>query len=154
MGRETLPRQLIERPYISLSTARFCRERRLATAAARRDVVLVENNTPHQVVKEVRRICISLGCESMILRGVPRERVHALLLQAKVIVAWCMEGFERLPIEGVMCGAVLLTGRCENGQDARDFSIPPRNYSRHVPAAAKGSTAHIGQFFDRGFHVQ
>lgn len=127
MWRKPLPRQLVVRPYISPSTTRFCREQRTAATATRRDLVLVDNDTPTQVADEVKRICAIIGCRSMVLRGVSRKNVQALLLQAKVIVDWCMVGLERLPIEAVMCGAVLITSRCGHSQDTRDFPIPPQN---------------------------
>ena len=42
-----------------------------------------------------------------------------------------MVGSERMPIESVLCGAVLVTGANHCGQDADDFPIARRNVLRH-----------------------
>ena len=52
-----------------------------------------------------------------------------LLASASIVIDWCMVGTERMPVEAVLCGAVLLTSACRKGggADPRDFPLPAQN---------------------------
>mmetsp|Transcript_3840 Transcript_3840/g.4187 ORF Transcript_3840/g.4187 Transcript_3840/m.4187 type:complete len:134 (+) Transcript_3840:2-403(+) len=47
-----------------------------------------------------------------------------LYQRAKVIIAMCMRGCERAPIEAALSGVAVVTNNCETGSDKRDMPIP------------------------------
>eukprot|EP00966_Prymnesium_polylepis_P004439 102193-Prymnesium_polylepis.1 len=63
------------------------------------------------------------------MHGYTRTQVLMLIRRAKVIVDTCMIGLERLPLEAVSCGAVLLTGAASTcgGAHQEDLPLPPAN---------------------------
>ena len=61
--------------------------------------------------------------------------------QAKVVVAWCMRGTERLPIEAAVYGAVLISNNCEVGSDERDFPLSPQHRLPTAQAIGDAITA-------------
>jgi hypothetical protein len=65
---------------------------------------------------------------------------------AVIVVDWTMVGSERMPIESVLCGAVLLTGANHCGQDADDFPIPRRNVLRHPHNLSEAIPRILGDF--------
>ncbi|KAL1519853.1 hypothetical protein AB1Y20_023356 [Prymnesium parvum] len=115
-------------PYVSPSIAAACAA---PPRAARRRLVLLDSDTPDRVEAEVEAACCLLGCESVRVHNYTRAKVLELQRAAMIVVDWSMIGSERMPIEGVLCGAVLLTGAHLCGQDLDDFPIPRRNVLRH-----------------------
>ena len=150
-----VPRSLIVRPYISPSIVAFCaatranRTRLAARAPSPSEasglvgsgdaahgrgthalpLVLVDNDVKGLVRYHVARACNQSRCEVVVVNRFTRQAVMALLARASVVVDWCMVGTERLPVEAVLCGAVLLTSDCRDGGalDDRDFPMARRN---------------------------
>ena len=113
-------------------------------AGATRPLVLLDSDAPGEVRFHVAKACNVSGCEAVRVLRLPRSRVKALLHRASVVVDWCMVGTERLPVEAVLCGAVLLTGRCRRGGGAyvADFPLPPQNVLSS-PSELPGAIARV-----------
>lgn len=90
-------------------------------------LVLIDSDVPSDVEGGVRDACSAIGCTSVRVVNRTRAEVAELLSAASVAIDWCMVGSERMPIEAVLCGAVLLTNDCMGGSDRMDFPLPPRN---------------------------
>ena len=95
-------------------------------------LVLVDNDAKGAVRYHVSKACNQSRCEAIVVNRKSRGEVLRLLARASVVVDWCMVGTERLPVEAVLCGAVLLTSNCREGgaSDVRDFPIARRNLLR------------------------
>lgn len=91
------------------------------------NLILIDNDTPGNVVDKVKEICDVILCKTIFVSGFSRDDLVSLYLQAKVVLDWCMRGSERMPIEAVLRGVVLVTSDCQSVQDQRDFPIPKRN---------------------------
>ena len=86
---------------------------------------------------------MALNCTATVVQGYSESQVDELLREAAVVVDDCLVGSERMPIEAVLCGAVMLTRRCGNESSiphARDFPIPRRN----ILPSGLGSTRAAG----------
>ena len=62
---------------------------------------------------------------AIVVKGYKRSELPKLFRSAKVVVDWCMRGSERMPIEAVLNGALLLTSNCQSATDRRDYPLPP-----------------------------
>ena len=138
-----LSSEWIVRPYISPSIRSRCLARMAAAEGEgafqpRRDLVLIDHDVPSEVEAAARSACDAHGYECVRVGSTtgavdadttrrPREEVLKLLEAAKVVVDWCLVGAERLAIEAMLCGAVLLTSACKAGLEPRDFPLPRRN---------------------------
>ena len=116
-------------PYISPSITRRCGGWRSAESKQR--LVLLDSDTPDRIETAVEESCARAGCSSLRVTNRTRAQMLELLSSAMVVVDWTMIGSERMPIEGVLCGAVLVTGATHCGQDMEDFPIPRRNVLTH-----------------------
>ena len=125
----TLPHRFRLHPYITPTTASFCRS---AVRPPARRLVLIDSDVPADVEARVGDACARHGCSSVRVVNRTRSEVAQLLAAADVVIDWCMVGSERMPIEAVLCGAVMLTNECMGGADKEDFPIPRRNV---LPAA-------------------
>ena len=92
-------------------------------------LVLLDSDTTDEVAAAARGACgnSSEVCEVVLVKGLPRAEVGRLLAAARIVVDWCLIGTERMVVEAVLCGAVLLTSHCLCGTEPRDFPIPERN---------------------------
>lgn len=148
-GAAPLP---VVRPYVTASTRAFCSGNGHVggglAGAFKRELVLVDDDTPPQIVREVQRACHGLRCEVSVVRGKSATEVRQLLSRAKVVVDWCMVGVERLPLEAVLCGAILITSAsCEGGHHPLDFPIP-RRYVLRSGAELRASLARALRSFE------
>ena len=106
----------IIRPYITPSTVQFCRQAR--RSSENRRLILIDNDAPSQLWK--------LGT---VVRGYARPQVMHMLSQARYIIDWKFVGSERMPIEGLLCGAYVLTSRHpENSALGSDFMFPNQSF--------------------------
>ena len=141
-GLDLTPEWVV-RPYISPSIRSRCLARTAAAEgeaafAQRRDLVLIDHDVPSEVEAAARAACDAHGYECVRVGSTTgavdsdatrrsREEVLRLLEAAKVVIDWCLVGAERLAIEAMLCGAVLLTSACKAGLEPRDFPLPRRN---------------------------
>lgn len=63
----------------------------------------------------------------LVPRGYSKPALRRLMGTSKIVVAWCMRGSERLPLEAVTYRNVLLSNDCAVGSDDRDFPLPPQH---------------------------
>ena len=122
-----LARRWVIRPYISPTIRASCAVAR--GGAQKRNLVLLDSDTTDEVAAAARGACgnSSEVCEVVLVKGLPRAEVGRLLAAARIVVDWCLIGTERMVVEAVLCGAVLLTSHCLCGTEPRDFPIPERN---------------------------
>ena len=147
-----VPREMVVRPPINPT--------HLAQAAAyalparqRSNVVLINgHDLPKDALETIQAACartraggagLALGgevkCE--VPHGYGKRALRQLMGRAKVVVAWCMRGTERLPIEAALYGAVLLSNNCAVGSDERDFPLPPQHRLPTAQAIGEAITA-------------
>ena len=106
----------IIRPYITPSTVRFCRRARQSNS--NRSLILIDNDSPAELSK--------LGT---VIRGYSRSHLMNMLVRARYIIDWVFVGSERMPIEGLLCGAHVLTSRDpRNSALGADFAFPNRSF--------------------------
>mmetsp|Transcript_475 Transcript_475/g.1111 ORF Transcript_475/g.1111 Transcript_475/m.1111 type:complete len:397 (+) Transcript_475:97-1287(+) len=122
------------RPYITPSLVAHAQ----ASVNTKEDVVLIDNDSPARIIHEVKSICHEISCTAILVKGFTRKELSVLYKRAKVVIDWCMRGNERMPIEAVLNGALLLSSDCESIQDKRDFPVPERNI---MPASLTNSDA-------------
>ena len=79
-------------------------------------------------------LTISASCVRPIRKS--KHELRELMGRSKIVVAWCMPGTERLPIEAITYGAVFLTNDCMVGSDNRDFPLPPQHRVKTAEALA------------------
>ena len=115
-------------PYISPSLI----PRKRLDLSLKEDLLLIDNDTPEYIVSLLDDICVSLGCEAVVVDGYKRVDLLVLYKKAKIVVDWCMLGTERMPIEAVLNGAILITSECGCGQEVLDFPIPPENFVSQI----------------------
>ena len=126
--RTRVPRALIVRPYIPGPMVSACNAER--ETALRENLVLIDDDSNASVISALQHACSDgLNCTTTVVKGYSRAEVLRKTLRAKVVVDFCMIGTERMPVEAVLCGAVLLTWAsplCE-GSHSADFPIPRAN---------------------------
>lgn len=66
-------------------------------------------------------------CVIQKIEGFDNQGLVELYNKAMIVVAFCMNGSERCPIEAVLGGAVLISNNCNTAKDIRDFPIPRGN---------------------------
>ena len=66
-------------------------------------------------------------CQVRMYTHLPRPALLEELKRVSIVIDHCLIGSERLPIEAVLCGAVMLTWNCQSGTDSRDFPLPRPN---------------------------
>jgi len=119
------------RPYIRPTVVQYCvaRSNEAGFLSKKRPLVVVDNDTPLVVVSHIQQACRTKDvCQVVVIRGMNRSTVLEHLSNAKIVVDWCFVGSERMPIEAVLCGAVLLTSAsCEGRGSELDFPMPARN---------------------------
>ena len=120
-----IPASSILRPYLSPSL--LPHTPLLHSLALKEDFILIDNDTPSTVVETIFTFCVEFPCTPVVAKGFTRPHLLGLYARAKVVVDWCMRGSERMPIEAVVHGAILISSSCGCIQDHRDFPIPPRN---------------------------
>lgn len=104
------------RPYITPSTVEYCRRAR--NMRQNRSTVLIDNDSPG-----------ALSQYGTIVRGYSRSRLLHMLSNARYIVDWNFIGTERMPIEGLLCGAYVLTSnQTKNCALGDDFHFPPDSF--------------------------
>ena len=115
-------------------------------------LILIDDDVPGAISSAVRAVCGTIeNCKVWQAQHwnnnkgyKTRPQLEDLYRRAEIVVDWCMVGAERLPIEAVLYGAVMLTSPCMCGNDKRDFPIPDRNV---LHSAADFKTA-IPRIFD------
>jgi len=75
------------------------------------------------------------GRRPVVAKDLKKEELMDLMLQAKVVLDWCMRGTERTPIEASLYGAVVLTNDCDTGGDAVDFPLDGVHRVRNLDTA-------------------
>lgn len=126
------------RPYITPSLVAHAQ----SSVNTKEDVVLIDNDSPALIIHAVKSVCHEISCTAILVKGFTRKELSTLYKRAKVVIDWCMRGNERMPIEAVLNGALLLSSDCESIQDERDFPVPRRNIlpaSLSDPSAASGT---------------
>jgi len=116
-----IPLSQVIRPYITPSLVKSADESR----GNRKDIVLIDNDTPGNIINDIERICKEINAVAIVVKGYKRSELPKLFRSAKVVVDWCMRGSERMPIEAVLNGALLLTSNCQSATDRRDYPLPP-----------------------------
>jgi len=116
-------KDFVLRPYISPNK----KPSHLPSNEKRENLILVNGDdnptVPH--IKSVQEYCEATGdCQIQILKGFTRVELMDLYQRAKVILAMCMRGCERTPIEAVLSGVVMVTDYCHTGKDERDVPVP------------------------------
>lgn len=66
-------------------------------------------------------------CTVQLIKGFTNQGLVELYKKAKIVVAMCMRGSERCPIEAALGGVVLVSNPCQSASDTRDFPIPQEN---------------------------
>jgi len=119
--------QFVLRPYISPNKI----PKYLPNNDRRENLILVNGddvvmaNVNDDTIRPVMAHCENTGdCEVIFLKGFTREELMDLYQRAKVIIAMCMRGCERAPIEAALSGVALVTNNCQTGSDKRDMPIP------------------------------
>lgn len=129
-----LPAKSILRPYITpslLPPAQIPLDLTL-----KENLILIDNDTPAHVVEKVVSTCVRLSCRAVVVRGFTRPQLLVVYRKAKIVIDWCMRGNERMPIEAVLHGALLVSSACGSVQDRRDFPMPSSNI---LPAPRAGA---------------
>ena len=133
-----LSRSLVIRPYVRPSIAEHCNQAR-HQAKAGNYTVLVDNDTPPDISAKTIQVCnqtVNGGgtlCKVAIVpagwssRRWPESDMNHLRATAHIILDWHLVGSERLPLESVLCGAVMITSSAGASRDRRDFPLPARN---------------------------
>ena len=104
------------RPYITPSTVKFCRRAR--NVRRNRSTVLIDNDSPQ-----------AFSQYGTIVKGYSRSHLMHMLANARYIVDWNFVGSERMPIEGLLCGAYVLTStEAKNCALGDDFHFPPSSF--------------------------
>lgn len=119
----SVPATSILRPYITPSLL----PQSPIDLSKKEDLILIDNDSPQDIVDSVLDFCDMFTCTAIVLRGFTREQLLPLYGRAKVVIDWCMRGTERMPVEAVLHGALLVSSACQCVQDRQDFPIPQRN---------------------------
>jgi hypothetical protein len=96
--------------------------------AKRENLIIVNGHDPSsQEGDDVQNYCKGKDCDIIVLKGFNTAQLIDLYQKAKIVVAFCMRGCERSPIEAVLAGAVLVSNWCLAAQNRLDFPIPEEN---------------------------
>jgi hypothetical protein len=125
-----IPSTSVLRPYVASSVL----PKTQTTLAMKRDLILIDNDSPLDVVDSIFHFCEDFGCTAVVVKDFTQPQLLLLYEKAKIVIDWCMRGNERMPIEAVLHGALLITSDCECAQDQRDFPIPQQNIVPHIAA--------------------
>ena len=135
------------RPFITPSIAAACKRhvqapRSIAQqVAASRPLVLVDSDSEGRYVDMMKASCKEepalRHCRVVQPKRTPRPLLLELLKNASVVVDRCLIGSERMPLEAVLCGAIMVTWSCQGGKDPRDFPLPPSNLLPAVSGRAE-----------------
>ena len=124
--KNDLPMSNVIRPYMHDRMKILCKNPLNKRRSNGLPSVLIDNDVSDAVKKVLLK-----RVHSVVVEKKTPAQVEQLLQSARIVVDECMVGVERLPVEAVMCGAVLLVANCSNAVDRRDFMIPPHNVLPH-----------------------
>lgn len=124
-------RQMVVRP--PMNPTHIAERHKYALPPERRvnRVLINGHDLPAHALEAIQTACrrvaqsgraTDVSCE--VPHGHSKPKLRTLMGESKVVIAWCMRGTERLPIEAAVYGAVMLTNDCAVGSDPRDFPLP------------------------------
>lgn len=115
-----VPRSNILRPYITPTLI----PKKNPVNVFRENLVLIDSDTPSNIIDLINLTCTKLSnCSFIVVNGFSRAELLQLFYRAKIVIDWCMRGTERMPIEAILNGVVLLSSYCETAEDSRDIPI-------------------------------
>jgi hypothetical protein len=145
-----IPTTSVLRPYVTPNLIPQAPTSRLL----KENLILIDDDTPSKVINSIYQICRELKCTAIIIKGFTRAQLPPMYDRAKVVIDWCMRGSERMPIEAVLRGAILISSACECVQDKRDFPIPGRNIIPHTAvyfSALRSTLQRVLQKYDEEY---
>ena len=121
-------RNMILTPYLNMKKTNFAP----LTNDKREDLIIINHDAfrdsfRSEPVKEVTKLCESTNntlCRVYMPQRLGPEQLMDLYQKAKIIMAPCIRGNERGPLEAVLSGVVVVTDWCMSSTDTRDFPLP------------------------------
>ena len=123
-----LPRSHVVRPYLSPLFMELTGTALMLPPAQRQNSVVINaHDMPPDVLKTIEEGCSAIDAPNLrcwVAHGLSKRELAAEMGRSKIVIAWCMNGAERLPLEAVLFRNVLLTNACRHGSDPDDFPLP------------------------------
>mmetsp|Transcript_19352 Transcript_19352/g.28983 ORF Transcript_19352/g.28983 Transcript_19352/m.28983 type:complete len:769 (+) Transcript_19352:151-2457(+) len=119
-----VPRSHVIIPYMNVRKTHFG-----PIDNSRRENIIILNHIDNdgagweQVNQDLMSYCIGV-CNVIRPKGMSALELNDLYSRSKVIIATCMRGSERMPIEAALAGLIIVTNDCDNSKDVRDFPLP------------------------------
>ncbi|GFH52652.1 UDP-galactopyranose mutase [Chaetoceros tenuissimus] len=113
------------RPHVMLPYSKQpMQEDAISKTEARTDSIIVQLGVSNSTISQLDKYCKEKSCQIKHVKDIKADELSTAFAKSKLIVQECIYGRDKLLMDAILAGMLLVTSDCEVGGDLRDFPIP------------------------------